>query len=145
MVHRLVECCQIIQPLPSGTDGLSCNSMLRPYVYSQEGTSRIAEYLVCLCSLVHTHCMLYCRQPTACMLVAHCTDQHLLYGVLFTGRLPLMEIIFLLERTKVEQNKRIKFQTCYGMPMSGKCRENVQLISTSRHATPSLYLCMFCP
>eukprot|EP00878_Enallax_costatus_P003970 GHUV01004192.1.p1 GENE.GHUV01004192.1~~GHUV01004192.1.p1 ORF type:complete len:414 (+),score=134.93 GHUV01004192.1:81-1322(+) len=35
-------------------------------------------------------------------------------------RLPLMEITFLLERTKVEPNKRIKFQTCYGMPMKGQ-------------------------
>lgn len=131
--------------------------MLRPYVYSQEGTSvqgssSFPSFPIPACLLNHPqqYCMSLLEiSPYLSCLVTRCSDTreamptyiHLdlvLLPLTFldivmllksAGRLPLMEIIILLERTKVEPNKRIKFQTCYGMPMKG----GITYLCTSRH------------
>lgn len=39
---------------------------------------------------------------------------------LHTGLLPVMEIVFVLQKTQVVENERIEFESVWGMPMSGE-------------------------
>lgn len=43
---------------------------------------------------------------------------------LAAGLLPVMEIVFLMEKTHVEQDKLIQFETVQGMPASGEAQQD---------------------
>lgn len=53
--------------------------------------------------------------------MAYMADPFLL---LAAGLLPVMEIVFLLEKTHVEQDKLIQFETVQGMPAAGEAQQN---------------------
>lgn len=49
---------------------------------------------------------------------AHCAAER--FTSCLAGKLPTMEIVFLLERVHVEANKCIAFRSVYGMPIAGE-------------------------
>jgi hypothetical protein len=52
---------------------------------------------------------------------AHCSWKAMLM-IYYAGRMPVMEIVFLARKVKVEQNKLIQFNTVWGLPAQGAGR-----------------------